>query len=44
MSPKKRSFSLANRSQNIAASLWHHPHLLLPLSMKRMQNGRLPKR
>jgi hypothetical protein len=45
MSPRKRSFSPANRSQNIAASLWHHPHLLLlPLSMKRMKNGRPPKR
>jgi hypothetical protein len=30
MSPKKRSFSPANRSQNIAASPWHRLRPLLP--------------
>jgi hypothetical protein len=41
--PRSRSFFLANRSRNIAASRQHHLRPLLPLIMKRMKNG-LPQR
>jgi hypothetical protein len=37
--PRSRSFFLANRSRNIAASQQHHLRPLLSLIMKRMKNG-----